>query len=132
MSDRSIDVKKENEIETAERARDRRVFTPRADIIENEHEFVVIADIPGADDRSVEITLERNVLTLRATPPEEQPEGYSLAYSEYAVGDFERSFVLSDQIERDGIQAKVKDGVLRLHLPKSKAAKAQKITVKAG
>ena len=132
MSDRAIDIKKENEIETPERASDRRVFTPRADIIENEHEFVVIADIPGADDKSVEITLERNVLTLRATPPVEQPEGFSLVYSEYAVGDFERSFVLSDQIERDAIQAKVKDGVLRLHLPKSKAAKAQKITVKAG
>lgn len=48
------------------------------------------------------------------------------------MGDFERSFVLSDQIERDGIQAEVKDGVLRLHLPKAKAAKAQKIVVKAG
>ena len=132
MSDRAIDIKKENEIETPERARDRRVFTPRADIIESEHEFVVIADVPGADDKTVEITLERNVLTLRAIPPAEQPEGYSLVYSEYAVGDFERSFVLSDQIERDGIQARVKDGVLRLHLPKSKAARAQKITVKAG
>ena len=132
MSDRAIDIKKENEIETPERASDRRVFTPRADIIENEHEFVIIADIPGADDKSVEITLERNVLTLRATPPVEQPEGFSLVYSEYAVGDFERSFVLSDQIERDAIQAKVKDGVLRLHLPKSRVAKAQKITVKAG
>ncbi len=132
MSDRAMDVKKANEIETPERARDRRVFTPRADIIENEQEFIVIADVPGADDKSVEITLERNVLTLRATPPVEQPEGFSLVYSEYAVGDFERSFVLSDQIERDGIQAEVKDGVLRLHLPKAKAAKAQKIVVKAG
>ncbi len=130
MSDRAIDVKKQNEIETPERASDRRVFTPRADIIENEHEFVVIADVPGADDKAVEITLERNVLTLRATPPMEQPEGFSLIYSEYAVGDFERSFVLSDQIERDGIEARVKDGVLRLHLPKSKAAKAQKIVVR--
>lgn len=132
MSDKAIDIKKENEIETPERARDRRVFTPRADIIENDQEFIVIADVPGADDKTVEITLERNVLTLRATPPAEQPEGYSLIYSEYAVGDFERSFVLSDQIERDGIQARVKNGVLRLHLPKSKAAKAQKIVVKAG
>jgi len=130
MSDRAIDVKKENEIETPERARDRHVFTPRADIIESEHEFVVIADVPGADDKTVEITLERNVLTLRATPPTEQPEDYSLVYSEYAVGDFERSFVLSDQIEREGIQARVKDGVLRLHLPKSKVAKTQKIVVR--
>jgi len=130
MSDQTLDVRQENEIETPKRASDRRIFTSRADIIENEHEFVVIADVPGADDKSVEITLERNVLTLRATPPAEQPEGYSLVYSEYAVGDFERSFVLSDQIERDGIQARVKDGVLRLHLPKSKVAKAQKIIVK--
>jgi HSP20 family protein len=54
-----------------------------------------------------------------------------MAYAEYDVGDFQRSFSLTDQIDQENIEATVKDGVLRLRLPKAPQAKARKIAVKA-
>jgi HSP20 family molecular chaperone IbpA len=116
----------------AERTRDRLAFVPRADIYSTEDEIVVVADMPGVDENSVDITLENNVLTIDGYVEPAQPEGRSLAYAEYRVGDYQRAFTLSDQIDRDGIEATVKDGVLRLHLPKVTEAKVKKIAIKAG
>jgi HSP20 family molecular chaperone IbpA len=118
--------------EESERTRDRQVFTPRADIYETEDAIIVLTDMPGVDQSSVDITIEKNVLTINAFIEPEQPADYRLTYAEYGVGDYERSFILSNQVDREGIEASVKDGVLRLQLPKSKEAKTRKITVKAG
>lgn len=116
----------------AERTRDRLAFVPRADIYEADDEIVVVADVPGVDENTVDITLENNVLTINGYVEPEEPEGHSLAYTEYRVGDYQRAFSLSDQIDREGIKATVKDGVLRLHLPKVTEAKVKKIAIKAG
>jgi len=104
----------------AERTRAQRAFVPRVDIYETNDAIAVIADMPGVDAGSVDITLEQNVLTINGYVNEKRPEGYALAYAEYRTGDFVRSFTLSNQIDQDRIEAGVKDGVLRLHLPKVK------------
>ncbi len=116
----------------AERTRDRLAFAPRADIYETDEAITVVADMPGVDENSMDITLENNVLTINGYVEPQQPEGHSLAYAEYQVGDYQRAFTLSDQIDRDGIEAVVKDGVLRLYLPKITEAKKRKIAIKAG
>ena len=116
----------------AERTRDRLAFVPRADIYETDEAIAVVADMPGVDENTVDISLENNVLTINGYVAAEQPEGYSLTYSEYRVGDYQRAFSLSDQIDREGIEATVKDGVLHLHLPKITEAKVKKIAIKAG
>lgn len=116
----------------AERTRERPAFVPRADIYETGETINVLVDMPGVDETSLDITLEDNVLTINGYVEPMQPEGYSLAYAEYRVGDYERAFTLSDQIDRDGIEAVVKDGVLRLHLPKITEARMRKIDIKAG
>jgi len=118
--------------EDMERTRERQCFIPRADIYESEDEIVVVADIPGADLDSVDITLDKNVLTIDAFVDPEIPAGYSLAWGEYEIGDYQRSFRLSSEIDRDKIEATVANGELRLRLPKAEEAKAKKITVKAG
>jgi HSP20 family protein len=118
--------------EGAERTRDCQCFIPRADIYEMDDRIVVVADIPGAREDSIEITVEKNVLTINAYVEPVVPEGYSLALAEYEVGDYSRSFRLSDEIDRSGIEATVKDGVLRLYLPKAAEAMTRKISVKAG
>jgi HSP20 family molecular chaperone IbpA len=134
MSDRVLEAQKQ-ELTTAdetERTRDRQCFAPRADIYETQDEIVVLTDFPGVDENSVDVTLEKNVLTINGYVNESQPEDYSLALAEYEVGDYTRSFRLSDEINREGIEAMVKDGVLRLRLPKAGPALARKISVKVG
>lgn len=112
-----------------ERTSPGKVFVPRVDIVENDEAIILVADLPGVDERGVDITLEKNVLTLKATPVSQHPEGYSPAYLEYEVGNFERVFTVSDAVDRNGIQATVKNGVLQLTLPKSKQQLSQKIPV---
>ena len=116
----------------AERTRDRPAFVPRADVFETNEAITIVADMPGVDENSVDIALEKNVLTIRGYVDLTEPEGRSLAYTEYRVGDYRRAFELSDQIDQDGIEAVLKDGVLRLHLPKVTEAKRRKIAIRAG
>ncbi len=118
--------------EDTERTRDVCCFVMRADIYEMDDQIIIVADVPGADESSIDITLEKNVLTINAFVEPKTPEGYALAFAEYEIGDYQRSFRLSNEIDREKIDAKVKDGVLRLYLPKAGDARTRKISVKAG
>ncbi|UCD99004.1 MAG: Hsp20/alpha crystallin family protein [Chloroflexota bacterium] len=115
-----------------ERIRERACFVPRADVFETEENVFVVVDMPGVNDENIEITLDNNILTIYGNTTLERPEGYSLAFVEYEVGDYERSFRLTDRIDREAIEATYKDGVLHLTLPKAEEAKVRKISVKAG
>ena len=130
----SLEVRKQEltRAEGGELTRARRVFVPRTDIYEDGKQITVVADMPGVDEKSVDITLEKNTLTIRGFAREEKPENGSLLYSEYVSGDFERSFIVSSEVDRDKIAATVKDGVLTLRLPKAPAAVARKIEIKKG
>lgn len=119
-------------VDGAERTRARRAYVPRVDIYETDEAIIVLGDMPGVDEKSVDITLEKNVLTINGYVEPVQPDNYSLAYAEYEAGDFQRSFTLSNEIDQDKIEATVKNGVLRLYLPKAGPAKTRKITIKAG
>lgn len=116
----------------AERTRDRKAFVPRTDIYESGEAITIVTDMPGVDENSLDITLEKGVLTINGYTEPELPEGYALTYAEYEIGDYQRSFKLSNEIDQEGIQATLKDGVLRLVLPKVGPAQARKIEIKAG
>lgn len=130
--DQAIEVQKQEEVpaDEMERTRSRRSFVPRADIYETEKDIIVLADVPSANEKTVDITLEKNVLSITAYVEPAIPSGFDIAYAEYEEGDYQRSFRLSDEIDRDKIEAVVSDGVLRLRLPKSEGAKTKKIAVK--
>jgi len=117
--------------EGVERTRAKRIYKPAVDIIEKNEDIYLLADMPGVDNESVEVTLEKDTLTIYGKVEPEVPEGLRLTESEYGVGDFQRTFSLSDEIDREKIQASVKNGVLRLKLPKAEAVKTKKIPVKA-
>jgi len=122
--------KKEAETEKGvERTRSRKVYTPAVDIVEKENEIIVVADMPGADEKSVDITLEKNVLTIYGRIEPEVPEGHRLAVAEYGIGDYQRVFTLSEEVDRDKIKATVKKGVLKVTLPKAETVKTRKIEV---
>ena len=112
-----------------ERTVDRPVFRPRVDIVEESGTLVLLADVPGASESDTDVSLEKNVLTIRGTISPREFEGHTLAWSEYRVADFERAFTISKDIDRDAIEATVKDGVLRVTLPKRPEAGPKRITV---
>jgi HSP20 family protein len=118
--------------ETAAHARSRPVFLPPADIYETRDNIVVLAEMPGVAPDGVDITLERRVLTIRGRSAANEHAGYQRVYNEYADGDYERACTLSENIDRDRIEATLKNGVLRLVLPKAETAKARKIELKTG
>lgn len=115
-----------------ENANDKVTFVPSVDIGGNDAEITVVADMPGIDEQGIDVDLERDILTIRGHCTQQAPEGYTLAYKEFESGNFERSFRITEEIDRDGIDAAVKDGVLTIHLPKAKEAQPRKISVKAG
>ena len=135
MAEKTMELEKQEvttTTEDTERTRDCRCFIPRSDIYELDDQMVIVADVPGVDEKSINVTLEKNILSIHALVDPVIPEGYSLCYGEYETGDFQRSFRLSDEIKSEKIRASVKDGVLRLYLPKAKEAIMRKISVKAG
>ena len=133
MEKESLDLQKQqaqNPLET-ERTRNRKVYVPKVDIYETKDAMVLIADMPGVDNQSVDITLEKNVLTITGNVESTSYEGKTLAYAEYDTGDYQRAFTISDEVDQDRIEAMVENGVLRLTLPKIEKAKIRKIAIKA-
>lgn len=118
-------------VEGTERTRARKAYVPRVDIYETDDQIVLLADVPGVDENSLDITLEKNILSINAMVEGEHPANYNLAYAEYGIGDFQRNFTLSNEIDQEKIRATVKSGVLRLDLPKAGPARARKISVKS-
>lgn len=131
MTNQTTEMQKRERDEAIERTRDQQVYIPPVDIYEKSDAIVLVADMPGVNESSVDITLEKNVLTIEGFVKPQNPEGYDLGWSEYGIGDYKRSFTLSEEIDREKIEASVKDGVLRVTLGKAEPAVTKKIKVKA-
>lgn len=115
----------------AEGTRNVPVFVPAADIYETTDALVLSLELPGVAPDAVNITLEKRVLTITGRGRSVAPEGHSLTHHEYRDGDYERAFTVSEAIDGENIQAELRDGVLRLKLPKSQPAPAKTIQVKS-
>lgn len=105
-------------------------WRPAVDIKEEDKQFVISADIPGVDPKDIEITMEDGVLSIkgeRSEEKEEEREGYKRI--ERARGTFYRRFSLPDSANPDKIEAKGKDGVLRIVIPKQEKVQPRRITV---
>jgi HSP20 family protein len=109
---------------------DRPTYRPQVDIYETDDRYVLIADVPGSGEGDIDLTLEKDVLTLHARVEEPHFEGYEARWRGYGIGDWRRSFRLGDTVEREGIDAAIKDGVLRVILPKAKESLRKSIQVK--
>jgi len=107
------------------------LLEPRADVSETNDAFLVQVEMPAVSPEGVDVTVERNVLTVRGEAAQIDSEGLEPLYEEFASGHFERTFRLSDGIDADRIEARHTDGLLTLILPKSETARARRIAVKA-
>ncbi len=125
------ELQKTESATAAEKIRNVKTFVPRVDIYETKESIFLIADMPGVDEKTVEVELEKNILTITGWTEDSKLKDHSLLFSEYETGDYERSFTLSDEIDREKINATVKQGVLLLELPKAEKVKPKKIAIKA-
>jgi HSP20 family protein len=128
---KALQAKQKSEVTTpAEQTRPGPVFTPAVDIFETEKEITLLADIPGVKAGDLDIDLHENVLSLEGDV--KSPEGADEVdvFKEYRTGKYYRQFTLSQVIDQSKIKAELKDGVLRLKLPKVEAATPRKIAVK--
>ena len=105
------------------------VYVPRVDVRETAEGFAVVADLPGVDEKSVEATVQNRVLTIEGWTNTEKPQGYEELGREFGAGRFRRDFTLPDAVDPDRIQARVKNGVLTVSIPKREEVKARKIPV---
>ena len=126
-----------NEIQAREKAevltedtRPGLLFKPDVDILEHPDAFVILADLPGASEESVDIQLEKGVLTLDARMAEASGDAEP-RYAEYREGGYHREFRISDDIDAAGVSARMSDGVLELRLPKSAESRPRRIEVAA-
>lgn len=115
---------------TAELTRSGVYYRPNVDILEAQDELTLVADVPGADGNQMDIHFEEGTLTLLAKVPSRHRDNVEYLAQEYGVGDYYRTFQVSEAIDASKISAEYADGVLTLHLPKAEAVKPRKISVK--
>jgi len=108
-----------------------RQWTPRVDIREEDKRFVIQADIPGVDPKDIEISMDKNVLTIKGERKAESVEENAKAKRvERLHGTFQRSFTLPDSADADAISASGKHGVLEIAIPKKAETTPRRIEIK--
>jgi HSP20 family protein len=92
-------------------------------------QFMVHFDLPGADPSSIELTVEKNVLTVKAERRWQRSEGDEILVSERPQGSFTRQLFLGETLDTDNIQANYENGVLSLSIPVAERAKPRKVEI---
>jgi HSP20 family protein len=110
-----------------------RAFAPAVDMLDRKDEVILRADLPGLEQKDLDVTVAEGVLTIRGergAEKEVKEEDYYCC--ERWAGSFERSLSLPSGVDADKIQATFKNGILEVHLPKGEKAKGRKVQIKAG
>ena len=128
MSDKAELVKSDTEI--VEQNRRIPTVSPLVDIYENDDEILLHADMPGVVKDNIKVNIDNGTLTLSAIRNLETKK--SVTWEEFGNVEYKRSFSVPQTIDVSKVDAELKDGVLRLHLPKSEAAKPRQIEIKTG
>ncbi|CAM2153064.1 HSP20 family protein [Pararobbsia alpina] len=116
---------------TAETVR-RKTIAPAVDIYEDAQAVTLFADLPGVPREKLDIRVHDGHLTIEAVPAEVTPSNVRVSYAEERVPFFARRFVVSDDFDTSRIEANLKDGVLKLTIPRREAAKPRQIQVNIG
>jgi HSP20 family molecular chaperone IbpA len=105
------------------------VFTPAADIYEKDNAFHIVAEMPGVDDKNLDVTIEDNVLEITGTQYMNEFEGYKQQYQGYRQGVYKRNFKLMTDIDQDNVKAQIANGVLTIELPKAEKVQPKRIEI---
>ena len=130
MTEQELQVQQKRELEKKQEATfPTRMFLPATDIFESDHALTMLIEMPGVSKESIEVKVEGDILTIDGRINFSKYEGLQPLYTEYNVGNFSRTFQLSNEIEQAGIKAELKDGVMKLVLPKAERAKPRRIEI---
>jgi HSP20 family molecular chaperone IbpA len=127
MSDRKDIAKKEEK--AVEKTRELRTAIPSVDIYEDDNEILLYADMPGVKKEDISVNIDNGTLSLSGVRRFDN-KGVS-TWKEFSDVEYVRSFSVPQTIAVERVEAELKDGVLRLHLPKSEAVKPRTIEIKA-
>lgn len=106
----------------------RLLFNPPIDIYETSTGLVLYADLPGVSTENLELEVQDNRLALFGKVPPENTEFHTL-HREYEIGDYLRSFILSDDVDHERISARLNNGVLRVELPRNEKTEPRRISI---
>jgi HSP20 family protein len=106
-------------------------WLPAVELVEEDSEFVLTAELPGMSKKDVDVSVDDNVLTLRGEKKTEREVAHDRMHiRERGYGTFERSFTLPRNVEADKIRADFHDGLVVIHMPKGEATKSKHIEIK--
>jgi HSP20 family protein len=113
-------------------AREQPFVVPPVDVFENESGITLLADLPGVARDRLALRVDGDNLLIEANAATAEPQGMELVYGEASYASYRRQFTLSRELDASRIEASLKDGVLRLTIPKLDEAKPRRIEVRAG
>jgi len=125
-----ITIKEKQELaKPQEQTRPGRYYVPNVNICEFDDSLKLWADMPGVKEKDLEVALKDGVLTIVGKVATDMYSGLSPLYTEYNVGNYYREFALNETIDESKIRATLRNGVLRLELPKKEQARPRRIQV---
>jgi len=131
MTEQEISLRNKQEVSREEPTRPGRTYQPDVDIYETPERLWLWVDMPGVDEKSINVDLANGVLTIEGAVALDDYNELTPVYTEYNVGNYQRRFSISSDIDLDGIKARTATGVLELELPKAERARPRKISVMA-
>lgn len=126
MSDKDLTTSKNAPASREATRSESRYVTPPVDIVETEEGLILVADVPGLDEKNLEISVDQGVLTIEGKAVFGTGD---LLWREYAMDGYWRQFQLPDTFDASKAKAEVRHGVLTLHLPKAEAARPRRIAI---
>jgi HSP20 family molecular chaperone IbpA len=105
---------------------------PPVDVFENDASITLLADMPGVSREQLQVRVDGDSLVIEGTASTVGPENMQLVYGEAQCPNYRRQFTLSRELDTSRIEAQLRDGVLRLTIPKSEAARPRRIEVQTG
>ena len=133
LQDRMNRLFRETQPEGREEALTTSTFAPAVDVYEDEHNITLKIEVPGIDEKDIDVRIENNTLTVhgeRKFDKEEKEENYRRVERQY--GSFTRTFTLPQTVDTENVAATYDKGVLKIALPKKAEAKPKQIKVSVG
>ena len=125
-------TKNADSVEPSKGREEQAVLRPLVDIYEDAHGITVQAEMPGVAKERLNVQADRNNLLIEGDAEIDMPEGMEAVYADVQATRYARSFVLSGELETDAIDARMKDGVLTIRIPKRSEFRPRKVEVRAG